>query len=223
MKALFIAVFTALALTASAQLSASKLILLTGGFSHPVGTFGGNQFDLYNAGNYTQKSGFAKNGFNGAISFQHTLPKLFNLGYFVTIRYQSFSFNTDAFSTAFNGTTDANNWSSMSVLAGPMWTFALSEKFKLEPHFQAGMAMAQSPHVSSYSEGSFIQPPQSANAFTYAAGVNCRYDGWPRISLIVNIDYQSTTPTFNMPQYSGYSWKPTISSLSANLGVGYRF
>ena len=197
-----------------AQDSPSNMIILAGGAAIPMGDFG--------ATSDNPNSGFAKTGFSGEVIFQHKLKKLKYFGYSASVRLQNYSFNQSAFTTATNVfSTTATNWTSSSILAGPTWTFAVSNKISIEPRAMVGILFASSPTLTIDADGIYVQPSESANTITYLAGVNFRFDLWPKISLFARADYQSATPKFAYSSQS--STNQPMSSLNTSIGVGYRF
>lgn len=180
----------------------------------------------------------AMTGLSGTISFQQALKSRKYLGVNVLARIQSYQVNNAMLPAATGGSLygtsiiSSENWSTTSLMVGPMWSFKLNENIYFEPRALVGYTISQSPRIDAISAtgaGVFVAS-STGNSVSTLVGANFRFDAGKRVSIFLNLDsfytqpmLQSTTTTVNPDNYLLNSATTQIFSLNASCGVGYRF
>ena len=197
-------------------LFAQSELAISAGSSIPVGDFSSTE------------GGVAQPGFVGTLFYVHAPHEERKLRTAAMVRYQSNSIDKTAFAKILAGSTvSATNWTSISVLIGPVLKLKVSEKSAFEPRFLLGYTAATSPDVTITSGASSVKiKSDNAGTFGVVLGTDFKLMVSKRASLIAGIDYFSANPKFTLGASGsgGNASNDATQQMSAlNISVGMSF
>lgn len=142
-------------------------------------------------------------------------------------------------SNASNWTAKADNWSVMTVMAGPYVSLPMGGRFSLDARLLAGRALAVLPNTSvagmvGRSEMSVKTTGSQSTAMAYGAGLSVRYRLGLNTAVLFNADYSQAAFTFDnvtstttsgtsRPESATFSSDRTVNVVSASAGIAILF
>jgi len=232
MKKILIIILVSLTIYTYAQ-EKKTYIGLSMGASIPVGDFASKNLDNTSAGFATTSSSFN-------LSFASKLGDgNFGLAGMIYSHFYDIDDNIWATAIATKEQTPSevrwsvlNNgsWSVMGLMLGGFSSFPLSEKVSFDTRLMLGMGQTTSPEVairrSSPSESIWVkQSSASAIALSYSVGLGFRFNINDKISILTNIDYFGTNPSFNTELIDSKGKKEiknfsySLSSINPTVGI----
>ena len=228
--------------------SLHSFIGITGGFSTPIGNFGKGDY-LDNTSGYA--SGGGNVGITGVYFIHHS-----RFGVAALVSFQGFGFKggqsiadgyKDGYSLDSTTLTTSGSNHSINVLIGPYYSIPVLKHFTMDVRVLGGLTSA---HRAGYhvafedADYNVTQLESGASAFGFQAGIAPRYNFGNHISLMLNLDYFTAKPNFNV-EYTSFNpttgaegsgvnnqpinktlpltYKEAMSGINANLTLCYRF
>jgi len=185
------------------------------GISFPLGNF--TSRDLSN-----EDAGFAVAGFAIDLAYQYEFDK--NVG----IAVQGFYNRNDVAIRKLRDQTGVPNlsldhWQFLGLVAGPVFTYPISDKVKGDFRVMGGFATANSPAIAT--NGTVLAPEDWSGAGVFQAGINCRVDLGSNAFFIGGLDYRYLSPKFKSnSEFIGLvEATQKMSTLKVGIGIGIAF
>lgn len=185
------------------------------GISFPMGNFTSRDFN-------NEDAGFAVAGFAIDLTYQYSFNENVGLG------VQGFYNRNDV---AINKLRDAtglpelklDHWQYLGLVAGPIFTYPVSEKVKADFKVMGGFASANSPHITT--NGDVLVPEDWSGAGVFQTGIGLRVDVGSNAFFTGGLDYRYLSPTFKTSDGGVASLEATqkMSTLKLGIGLGIAF
>jgi hypothetical protein len=207
--------------TAFAQNEKPHFISVNAGASSPLGDF--SDTDIY-----SEKAGFASNGFAYHVEGAFFINPSFGIGAKSGSFYNSIDVATmsDAYEKEFPGTSvsiAAGNFRSYQLMVGPYVHIPLNT---VSINFKAlgGLLSTTAPELTMVAtgpggSGAGSQPEAGSTAFGFDIGASMRYAFTERVGLSLNADYISGKQTF---LYYGIPVNQPVDVIALTAGIALR-
>jgi hypothetical protein len=226
---LFKALFLAFLLPLGVRAQAPNTVVLSGGYSLPIGKFASQQFN-------DPEAGFAGDGYFGQLGYERTLNRW--LGLRLSGSLNVHNTNADPLIEQYSGLlpnpdtytweSEVTRWRLGSVLLGPM-VYTNRGKLMLEAHVLGGVVFATSPGVQLFGTSSTGQnavegriTAASTNAFGLGGGASVRFRLTEALGLQLTGDWVGSKVTLtDVPTYVKVgNFPPIQTAVSRERFVG---
>ena len=193
-----------------------SLLSIQPGISFPLGNF--TSRDLSN-----EDAGFAVAGFAIDLAYQNIFNE--NVG----LAVQGFYNRNDVAIRKLRDQTGLPNlsldhWQFLGLVAGPVFTYPISDKVKGDFRVLGGFATANSPDIST--DGTILAPEDWSGAGVFQTGLHCRVDVGSNAFFIGGLDYRYLSPKFKTDTgglLGVVEATQKISTLKVGIGIGIAF
>jgi len=191
-----------------------SFLSLQPGIGFPLGNF--TSRDLSN-----EDAGFAVAGFTIDLAYQYAFGE--NIG----LAVQGFYNRNDVAIRKLRDLTGLpelrlDHWQFLGLVAGPVFSFPISDQVKTDFKVMGGFASANSPDITT--NGTLLVPEDWTGAGVFQTGLALRVDLGNQACFTGGLDYRYLSPTFKVD--SGILSEETtqkMSILKLGVGIGINF
>lgn len=207
---IFLPVITLLFSLSSMAQKGNSFIGISGGISFSTGNWAKANYIVSTNSYSNDPSGFAANGFTGAVDGAYFFSKHFGVGALVsygTYKTKDIATLSGGYRESFDVdqvTTTASSYKIWNFLPGLYFNYPLQKKLSLTARALVGLSHATTPQYlvdvedGGIDDGTFEQKSASKSAFAFNVGVGLSYRVFSALAINLRADYFYSKPDFTI-------------------------